>query len=82
MSAELNSKRLGLLHEIAPAASRATFLIDPSLTPGIAKRFADAEAVARTLGIALGAAAGRVAWKMNRTRRCATTFDAMCEGPL
>jgi putative ABC transport system substrate-binding protein len=53
MSAELDSKRLGLLHEIAPAVSRAAFLIDPSLTPGLAKRFSDAEAVARTLGIAL-----------------------------
>ena len=53
MSAELDSKRLGLLHEIAPAVSRAAFLIDPSLTPGLAKRFADAEAAARTLGIAL-----------------------------
>jgi putative ABC transport system substrate-binding protein len=53
MSAELDSKRLGLLHEIAPAVSRAAFLIDPILTPGLAKRFADAEAAARTLGIAL-----------------------------
>ena len=42
MSAELDSKRLGLLHEIAPAVSRAGFLVDPSLTPGLQKRFADA----------------------------------------
>ena len=53
MSAELDSKRLGLLHEIAPAVSRAAFLVDPSLTPGLAKRFADAAAAAGTLGIAL-----------------------------
>jgi ABC-type uncharacterized transport system substrate-binding protein len=53
MSAELDSKRLGLLHEIASAVSRAAFLIDPSLTPGLAKRFADDEVAARTLGIAL-----------------------------
>jgi putative ABC transport system substrate-binding protein len=53
MSAELDSKRLGLLHEIAPAVSRAVFLVNPSLTPDLAKRFANAEAAARTLGIAL-----------------------------
>jgi putative tryptophan/tyrosine transport system substrate-binding protein len=53
MSAELDSKRLELLHEIAPAVSRAAFLIDPSLTPGLPTRFANAEAAAKTLGIAL-----------------------------
>jgi putative ABC transport system substrate-binding protein len=53
MSAEVDSKRLGLLHEIAPAVSRAAFLINPSLTPGLPKRLANAEAAAKTLGITL-----------------------------
>ncbi len=53
MSAELDSKRLELLHEIAPSVSRAAFLVDPALTPDLAKRFASAEAAAKTLGIAL-----------------------------
>jgi putative ABC transport system substrate-binding protein len=53
MSADLDSKRLELLHEIAPSVSRAAFLVDPALTPDLAKRFANAEAAAKTLGIAL-----------------------------
>src|SRR5262249_11341067 len=53
MSAELDSKRLQLLHEIAPSLSRAVFLINPTLTPGLPERFAHAEAAAKSLGIAL-----------------------------
>jgi putative ABC transport system substrate-binding protein len=53
MSAEIDSKRLELLSELAPALSRAVFLSDPILTPGIAGRFAAAEALAKTLGITL-----------------------------
>jgi putative ABC transport system substrate-binding protein len=53
MSAELDSKRLELLHEIAPSLSRAGFLINPNFLPGIEKRFAGAEAAAKSLGIAL-----------------------------
>ena len=53
MSAELDPKRLELLHEIAPSLSRAAFLVDPSLTPGLQERVAHAEAAARSLGIAL-----------------------------
>ncbi len=53
MSADLDSKRLELLHEIAPSVSRAAFLVDPVLTPDLATRFANAEAAAKTLGIAL-----------------------------
>jgi putative ABC transport system substrate-binding protein len=53
MSAELDSKRLGLLHEIAPSLSRAAFLVNPNLTPGLQERFAGAEAAAKSLGIAL-----------------------------
>jgi putative ABC transport system substrate-binding protein len=53
MSAELDSKRLELLHEIAPSVSRAAFLVDPILTPDLPKRLADAEAAAKTLGIDL-----------------------------
>jgi len=51
MSAEVDSKRLQLLHEIAPAVSRAAFLGNPNTT--LELRFADAEAAAKSLGIAL-----------------------------
>jgi ABC-type uncharacterized transport system substrate-binding protein len=53
MSAELDSKRLQLLHEIAPSVSRAAFLVNPNLTPGLQDRFAGAKAAAKRLGIAL-----------------------------
>jgi putative ABC transport system substrate-binding protein len=53
MSAELDSKRLGLLRDIAPSLSRAAFLVNPNLTPGLQERFAGAEAAAKSLGIAL-----------------------------
>ncbi len=53
MSAELDPKRLELLHEIAPSLSRVAFLVNPTLTPGLGERFAGAEAVAKSLGIAL-----------------------------
>ena len=53
MSAELDPKRLELLHEIAPWLSRAAFLVDPNLTPGLQERVARAEAAARSLGIGL-----------------------------
>jgi putative ABC transport system substrate-binding protein len=53
IGAELDSKRLGLLHEIAPSLSRAAFLMNPNLTPGLRDRFAGAEAAAKSLGIAL-----------------------------
>jgi putative ABC transport system substrate-binding protein len=54
MSAELDPKRLQLLHEIAPSVSRAAFLVNPNLTPGLAARVAHAEAAAKSIGIALG----------------------------
>jgi len=53
MSAELDPKRLELLHEIVPSVSRAAFLVNPTLTPGLKERFAGAEAAAKSLGIAL-----------------------------
>jgi putative ABC transport system substrate-binding protein len=53
MSAELDAKRLGLLHDIAPSLSRVSFLVNPNLTPGLQERFGGAEAAARSLGIAL-----------------------------
>jgi putative ABC transport system substrate-binding protein len=53
MSAELDPKRLELLHEIAPSLSRAAFLVNPTLTPGLPERVAHAEAAAKSLGIAL-----------------------------
>src|ERR1700756_4045212 len=51
MSAELDSKRLQLLHDIAPSVSRAAFLVNPNLTPGLQERFAGAEGAAGRLGI-------------------------------
>ena len=53
MSAELDPKRLDLLHEIAPLVSRAVFLVNPTLTPGLPERVARAEAAAKSLGITL-----------------------------
>jgi putative ABC transport system substrate-binding protein len=53
MSAELDPKRLQLLHEITPSLSRAAFLVNPHLTPGLRERFAGAEAAAKGLGITL-----------------------------
>jgi putative ABC transport system substrate-binding protein len=53
MSAELDSKRLELLHEIVPSVSRAAFLVNPNLTPGLQERFAGAATAARSLGIVL-----------------------------
>jgi putative tryptophan/tyrosine transport system substrate-binding protein len=53
MSAELDPKRLQLLHEIAPSLSRAAFLVNPNLTPSLPQRFAGAEAAGKSLGIAL-----------------------------
>src|SRR6516164_3270321 len=53
MSAELDPKRLELLHEIAPSVSRAAFLVNPNLTPGLTARVAQAEAAAKSLGIVL-----------------------------
>jgi putative tryptophan/tyrosine transport system substrate-binding protein len=53
MSAELDPKRLQLLHEIVPSVSRAAFLVNPNLTPGLRERVAGAEVAAKSLGIAL-----------------------------
>jgi putative tryptophan/tyrosine transport system substrate-binding protein len=53
MSAELDSKRLQLLHQIAPSVVRAAFLVNPNLTPGLQERFGGAEVAANSLGIAL-----------------------------
>jgi putative ABC transport system substrate-binding protein len=53
MSAELDPKRLPLLHEIVPSMSRAAFLVNPNLTPGLSARVAQAEAAAKSVGIAL-----------------------------
>jgi putative ABC transport system substrate-binding protein len=50
MSAALDPKRLELLHEILPSLSRAAFLVNPNLTPGLPERFAGAETAARSLG--------------------------------
>src|SRR6516165_12230689 len=53
MSAELDPKRVELLHDIAPSLTRAVFLVNRTLTPGLPQRVAQAEAAAKSLGIAL-----------------------------
>ena len=53
MSAELDPKRLELLHEIVPSLTHAAFLVDPNLTPGLRERVARAAAAAKSLGITL-----------------------------
>jgi len=53
MSAELDPKRLELLHEIVPSLTHAAFLVDPNLTPGLRERVARAAAAAESLGITL-----------------------------
>ena len=53
MSAELDPKRLELLHEIVPSLTHAAFLVDPNLTPGLRERVARADAAAESLGITL-----------------------------
>jgi hypothetical protein len=52
-AAELDPKRLQLLHEIAPSVARAAFLVNANLIPGLQGRFAGAEAAAKSLGITL-----------------------------
>jgi putative ABC transport system substrate-binding protein len=51
MSAELDPKRLELLHETVPSVSRAAFLMNPNNVLDI--RFDEAKAAAKSLGIAL-----------------------------
>ena len=41
------------MHEIVPSLSRAVFFVNPTLTPGLQDRFAQAEAAAKSLGIVL-----------------------------
>jgi putative ABC transport system substrate-binding protein len=53
MSAELDPKRLQLVHEIVPSLSRVAVLVNPNLTPGFQQRFASAEVAAQSLGITL-----------------------------
>ena len=53
MSAELDPKRLELLHEMVPSLTHAAFLVDPNLTPGLRERVARADAAAKSLGITL-----------------------------
>jgi putative ABC transport system substrate-binding protein len=52
MSAELDAKRLELLHDIVPSL-RERLSDQPVVPPGIEQRFADAEAAANSLGITL-----------------------------
>jgi putative ABC transport system substrate-binding protein len=59
MSAELDPKRLELLHEIAPSLSRAAFLVNPNLTPGLDARFAGAELPPRASECHCGASTPR-----------------------
>src|SRR5256714_11703313 len=50
LSSVLGAKRVEILHEVAPKASRVALLINPS-NPNAAAEQADAEAGARTLGL-------------------------------
>ena len=53
MAGELDSKRLQLLHDIAPSLSRAAFLVNPNFPLGLLERVARAAAAAKSLGITL-----------------------------
>jgi len=50
---EIDSKRLELLHELAPSISRAAYLINPTLVRMLEERFAKKKAEAKGLGIDL-----------------------------
>jgi len=50
---ELDSKRLELLHELAPSILRAAYLINPTLVRMLEERFAKKKAEAKGLGIDL-----------------------------
>ena len=53
MAGELDSKRLQLLHDIAPSLSRAAFLVNPNFPLGLLERVARAEIAGKSLGITL-----------------------------
>jgi putative ABC transport system substrate-binding protein len=50
LSSELLSKRLGLLHDVLPAAATIGFLVDPTY-PGTESQARDLQEAARTLGL-------------------------------
>src|SRR5207248_4970755 len=50
LSSELLSKRLGLLHDVLPAAATIGFLVDPTY-PGSDSQARDLQEAARTLGL-------------------------------
>jgi putative ABC transport system substrate-binding protein len=52
-TAELNAKRLGLLHELLPAATRVALLLNPKNTTNAASTIAEVEPAARALGLQL-----------------------------
>src|SRR5215472_8690261 len=53
VSADLDPKRLQLLHEIASSLSRGAFLVNANLTSDLQQRFAGAVAAAKSLDITL-----------------------------
>ena len=48
---EVNAKRLGLLHEVVPAAARVAVLVNPTNTTNTTSMLADVEPAARALGL-------------------------------
>jgi putative ABC transport system substrate-binding protein len=50
-SAEVNAKRLELLHELIPSAARVAVLVNPANTTGTSLMLADVEPAARALGL-------------------------------
>ena len=51
MTTELTAKRLGLLHELLPAAARFAVLVNPGVPPTAASVTANAQAAASTIGL-------------------------------
>jgi putative tryptophan/tyrosine transport system substrate-binding protein len=66
LTRELNSKRLELLHEIAPAANLIGYLIDPTTTATNKFPAQDAEEAARVLGVRLAIANASTRVEINR----------------
>jgi ABC-type uncharacterized transport system substrate-binding protein len=57
LSSELLSKRLGLLHDLLPAAATIGFLVNPTY-PGAESQARDLQDAARTLGLQMPKALG------------------------
>ena len=65
--AQLGSKQIGLLRELAPGATSITVLVNPNF-PGTETQLRDVEAAARVLGLQL------IVLRANSTREIDTAF--------